>query len=128
MVKKIKLRRRADFRGVLVENTDPQILAGSRHFFYTTTKPGVVRGNHYHEHKIEWFCILKGTCRFVSEDIKTKKRKVTIITDSDDVLFRTEPFVAHAMENAGDTEMLFLGFVNEVLDKDNPDTYPYKVI
>jgi len=128
MIKTTKLRRYTDTRGYLVENTDPEIIAGSKHFLYTTTAPGIIRGNHYHEHKVEWFCIIKGKCRFVTEDIKTKKREEIVISDTDDLVFRTEPFVAHAMENAGDTEMIFLGFVNEVLDKEKPDTYTYKVI
>jgi UDP-2-acetamido-2,6-beta-L-arabino-hexul-4-ose reductase len=128
MLKTSKMRRFTDNRGYLVENTDPEIVSGSKHFLYTTTAPGIVRGNHYHEHKIEWFCIIKGKCRFVTEDIKTKHREETIINDTDDILFRTEPFVAHAMENVGNTEMIFLGFVNEVLDRKKPDTYPYKLI
>jgi UDP-2-acetamido-2,6-beta-L-arabino-hexul-4-ose reductase len=128
MIKTTKLRRFSDKRGFLVENIDPEILKGSKHFLYTTTVPGIVRGNHYHKHKIEWFCIIKGKCRFVTENIETKKREEMIITDTDDILFRTEPLVAHAMENAGDNEMIFLGFVNEALDRKEPDTYPYKVI
>lgn len=117
-----------DNRGYLVENAHPEIVTGFKHFLYTTTATGIVRGNHYHEHKIEWFCIIKGICKFVTEDVKTKHREESIIHDTDDILFRTEPFIAHAMENIGDTEMIFLGFVNEVLDQKNPDTYPYKVI
>ena len=123
-----KLRRYADNRGFLVENTDPDIITGSKHFLYTATAPGIIRGNHYHEHKIEWFCIIKGKCRFVTEDIKTKKREEIIIHEGDDILFQTEPFVAHAMENIGDTEIIFLGFVNEILDKEHPDTFLYTVI
>jgi len=128
MIPTTKLRRFADKRGYLVENTDPAIMTGSKHILFTTTAPGIVRGNHYHEHKIEWFCIIKGKCRYVTENIKTKKREEKIITEFDDVLFQTVPFIAHAMENVGDTEMIFLGLVNEVLDKKNPDTYPYPVI
>lgn len=128
MLKTTKLRRFTDKRGILVENTDPKILTESKHFLYTVTKPGIARGNHYHKHKIEWFCILKGKCRFVTENIKTHKHEETIITDADDIVFHTEPYIAHAMENAGNTEMIFLGFVNEILDKKAPDTYPYKVI
>lgn len=123
-----KMRRYTDARGYLVENTDPDIISTSKHFLYTTSAPGIVRGNHYHEHKVEWFCIIKGTCRFVTEDIKTKKREEIVIHESDDILFQTEPFIAHAMENIGDTEMIFLGFVNEVLDHNKPDTFTYKVI
>jgi len=128
MITTKKMRRFTDKRGYLVENTDPAIVSSSKHFLYTSSAPGIVRGNHYHEHKVEWFCILKGTCRFVTEDTRTKTREEIIIRDEDDILFRTEPYVAHAIENIGDGEMIFLGFVNEVLDKDNPDTYSYTVI
>lgn len=127
-LKKTIMRRFSDKRGYLVENTDPRIMLESKHFLYASSAPGIVRGNHYHERKIEWFCIVKGTCRFVTEDIKTKQRKETVINDTDDILFRTEPYVAHAMENVGNTELIFLGLVNEVLNRDKPDTYPYKVI
>ena len=64
----------------------------------------------------------------MTEDIKTKKREETVIMDTDDILFRSEPLVAHAMENIGNTEMIFFGLVNEVLDHNMPDTFPYKVI
>jgi UDP-2-acetamido-2,6-beta-L-arabino-hexul-4-ose reductase len=122
------MRRISDHRGYLVENTDPKIITGSKHFLYTMSAPGVVRGNHYHKHKVEWFCIIKGKCRFVTENIKTRQREETVVTDTDNILFRTEPFIAHAMENVGNTEMILLGFVNKVLDPKQPDTYSYKVI
>lgn len=128
MIQTKKMKRYTDARGFLVENTYAALLAESKHFFYTMSAPGIIRGNHYHEHKVEWFCIVKGTCRFVAEDTRSKKREEITIKDTDNVLFKTEPFVAHAMENVGDTEMIFLGFVNEVLDHKNPDTYTYKVL
>ena len=128
MLNKLQLRRFSDERGYLVENTVPDIVLQVKHFLYTVSKPGIIRGNHYHERKVEWFCILKGKCRFVTENIKTKERGETIISDNDDLMFQTVPFIAHAMENIGKDEMIFLGFVNEVLDHENPDTYPYKVI
>jgi len=128
MIKTTKMRRFTDNRGFLVENTNPEILKGSKHFFYTSSAPGIIRGNHYHKHKVEWFCIIKGKCRFVTENIKTRQREETVVTDTDNILFRTEPFIAHAMENVGNTEMILLGFVNKVLDPKQPDTYSYKVI
>ena len=128
MIPTRKLRRYTDNRGILVENTDSKILLTSKHFLYTLSPPGIIRGNHYHERKIEWFCIIKGKCRFVTEDIKSKTRNEKIISDTDDVLFQTVPFIAHAMENIGGDDMIFFGFVNEILDHKNPDTYTYKVL
>jgi UDP-2-acetamido-2,6-beta-L-arabino-hexul-4-ose reductase len=35
-------------------------LAGGGQIFFSTTKPGVIRGNHFHTRKVEWFCVLRG--------------------------------------------------------------------
>jgi UDP-2-acetamido-2,6-beta-L-arabino-hexul-4-ose reductase len=46
-----------DARGALFEILR---LAGGGQIFFSTTKPGVVRGNHFHSRKVEWFCVLRG--------------------------------------------------------------------
>lgn len=128
MIPVIRLKRYTDPRGWLVENTDPSILPSVRHFLTSVAVPGAIRGNHYHTKKVEWFYVLKGTCRYVTEDIKTKKREELVIREGEDLLIRTVPEIAHAMQNIGDTDMYLLGLVNEVLDHEHPDTIPYTVI
>lgn len=128
MIPTIQLRKFTDPRGWLVENTKPEIMASVKHFLTSVSKPGVIRGNHYHERKIEWFFVLNGTCRYVTEDIVTKKREELIIHEGDVQLIQTVPNIAHAMQNIGTTDMYLLGLVNEVLDREAPDTYAYTVI
>ncbi|WP_086349814.1 capsular polysaccharide biosynthesis protein CapF [Candidatus Enterococcus clewellii] len=87
------------------------------------SKPGIVKGNHWHHTKNEKFLVVsgKGVIRF---------RKI----DTDDVI---EYFVSaeklevvdipvgytHNIENLGETDMVTVMWVNEIFDPNHPDTY-----
>ncbi|OGK61954.1 hypothetical protein A2313_04465 [Candidatus Roizmanbacteria bacterium RIFOXYB2_FULL_41_10] len=126
-MKSVKLRQFTDHRGSLAENTLEKIMLESRHFFVSKSKPGTVRGNHYHKHKSEWFLVIKGECKLCLEDVVTKTGEERAITEKDNVLVHIGPNVAHVFVNTGSSELILLAFVNEVLDHQNPDTYEYKI-
>ena len=128
MIKIIKLRKYSDKRGSLVENTLTSIVTGSKHFFVSKSKPGVVRGNHYHKKKKEWFYLIQGKCIFYIKDIISKKTEFIELNDKDNSIIQVEPNKAHAIKNTGKNEMILLALVNEPLDKKSPDTYSYIVI
>jgi UDP-2-acetamido-2,6-beta-L-arabino-hexul-4-ose reductase len=128
MIKIIKLRKFIDERGSLIENTDLDVMQTSKHFFVSKSKPGVIRGNHYHKKKIEWFYVIQGKCKIVIKDLLTEKMEEKIINDSDNVLINMKPNQVHAFQNIGNNEMILLALVNEVLDHDRPDTYFYKIL
>lgn len=87
------------------------------------SKPGIIKGNHWHHTKNEKFLVVsgKGVIRF---------RKI----DSDEVL---EYYVsgdrmevvdiptgyAHNIENLGDTDMVTIMWANECFNPEKPDTY-----
>lgn len=87
------------------------------------SKPGIVKGNHWHHTKNEKFLVVsgKGVIRF---------RKI----DSDDII---EYFVSgeklevidiptgytHNIENLGDTDMVTIMWANEPFDPEKPDTF-----
>ena len=91
------------------------------------SKPGIVKGNHWHHTKNEKFVVVsgKGVIRF---------RKV----DSDEVI---EYFVSgdkievvdipcgytHNIENIGDTDLVTVMWANELFNPDKPDTYYMEV-
>lgn len=128
MFKTVKLGEHNDERGSLVENTLPEIMSDSKHFFVSKSKPEVIRGNHYHLRKSEWFYVLQGKCIFFVEDIKTKRRQEITVDGSDSIAVNIGPNKSHAFKNIGNDEMILLALVNEIFDKDDPDTYPYQVI
>jgi len=115
---------KADNRGALTE------LFKSCHFgqvFVSTTKPGITRGNHYHDTKVEKFCVLKGQAviRFrnvLSEDIIEYKVSGDNITVVD-----IPPGYTHSIENIGYDELITLFWSDEVFDEEKPDTYRLEV-
>ena len=127
-MKTVKLRQFTDDRGSLVENTLASIMDSSKHFFISKSKPGVIRGNHYHKHKSEWFYIIQGTCKMIVKDMNTGTLDEKIIKDTDNFIVYVLPDQVHAFENVGKNEMILIALVNEVLDHDNPDTYRYKIM
>jgi UDP-2-acetamido-2,6-beta-L-arabino-hexul-4-ose reductase len=127
-MKKVKLRKHEDGRGYLVENTLPKILKESKHFFISKSKPGVIRGNHYHLRKSEWFYLIQGRGVLYIEDIKNKKRNKIILDDKDNLIINLGPNKAHAFKNTGEKEFILLAFVSEVFNRRDPDTFNYKVI
>lgn len=122
------LRKHSDSRGDLVENTIPEIMKNSKHFFISKSAPGVIRGNHYHENKSEWFVIIQGSCQIIVEDVQTKQRDEKTISSEDNVAIYMEPGKAHAFKNVGENEMILCAFINEVFDPKKPDTHSYKLL
>ena len=111
---------RADERGDLAELVrEPH--AGQ--IFVSRTHPGITRGNHYHDTKVERFMVIEG------EGLVRLRR-----LGGDDVLeYRVSgaapqaviipPGTVHSIENVGPTEMVTLFWAGEVFDPSRPDTY-----
>ncbi len=102
-------------------------MANGGQVFFSTTKPGIVRGNHYHTRKIEWFCVLKGEAairlRRVDDDSVHEFR-----VSGDSPQFISIPVLhTHQIENVGDRDLLTMFWCNEVYTADDPDTYFEKV-
>ncbi|WP_299125638.1 NAD-dependent epimerase/dehydratase family protein [uncultured Tenacibaculum sp.] len=115
-----KFTKHTDNRGEFVEI----IRAGtSGQSSYSTTVPGITRGNHYHTRKVERFAVISGKALI-------KLRKI----DSDEVfeyfLNGDEPayvdmpiWYTHNITNVGDTELITLFWINEPYDPTDADTY-----
>lgn len=119
-----KLEMNADNRGSFTEfirtNDRGQVSVN-------ISKPGIIKGNHWHHTKNEKFLVVsgKGVIRF---------RKV----DSNDIIeyyvsgdklevVDIPPGYTHNIENLGDTDMVTIMWANEPFDPQNPDTYPLEV-
>lgn len=124
----VELKKYSDERGSLVENTFPDIFKETKHFFVSKSKPGVIRGNHYHFRKSEWFYVIQGECELVVEDLKTRKRESRIVKASENIIIHMEPGKSHAFKNTGKEELILLALINEVHKQEDPDTYPHEVI
>lgn len=128
LIKIVKLRKRQFENGTLVENTLKKIVSDSQHFFVSKSDPGVIRGNHYHKRKSEWFYLIQGICKVCVVDLETKQRQELILKDNQDLIVNFKQNMAHAFKNIGKNEMILLALVNEVHDQSDPDTYKYVIL
>ncbi len=91
------------------------------------SKPGITKGNHWHNTKNEKFIIVsgKGVVRFrkIGED-----KVIEYFASGDKIEVIDIPTgYTHNIENLGDTDMVTIMWCNEPFDPENPDTYFLKV-
>jgi len=119
-----RLAQRRDDRGTLAE------LLKSAHFgqiFVSRTKPGVTRGNHYHDLKVEKFCVLDGEAVIRFRQVSGGDVIEYRVSGSDFTVVDIPPGMTHSIENVGSTELIVLFWASEILDPQRPDTYPSEV-
>ncbi|WP_152657832.1 NAD-dependent epimerase/dehydratase family protein [Oceanobacillus sp. CFH 90083] len=113
-----------DARGSLVELIKSHQLG---QIFMSTSRKGVIRGNHYHHTKVEKFCVIKGEANIALRKIDSDQRISYRVTDQNIEMVDIPPGYTHSIENVSDDEMIVLFWANELFDPDNPDTFPLDV-
>ncbi|WP_270792433.1 capsular polysaccharide biosynthesis protein CapF [Enterococcus casseliflavus] len=91
------------------------------------SKPGIVKGNHWHHTKNEKFLVVsgKGVIRFRKID---SKEIIEYFVSGENLEVVDIPVgYTHNIENLGDTDMVTVMWVNETFDPENPDTYYVEV-
>lgn len=89
----------------------------------STTKPGVVRGNHFHHSKQEKFLVVSGECHFKFRSLNTGEVISLKTSDKTKEVVEVPLGYTHNFTNIGSNELVVLIWCNEEFDKDNPDTY-----
>ena len=86
------------------------------------SKPGIIKGNHWHHSKNEKFLVVsgKGVIRFRKID-ETKVLEYYISGDKLQVV-DIPPGYTHNIENLGDIDMVTVMWANEKFDPERPDT------
>lgn len=120
-----KFTRHTDDRGYLIEllkseNSQSQI-------FFSTTKSGITRGNHFHFNKIERFCILKGSANISMRKLGSNEINQYIITENMDTVIDIPILYTHNITNIGSDELVCVFWTNEIFDSKHTDTYFIKV-
>jgi UDP-2-acetamido-2,6-beta-L-arabino-hexul-4-ose reductase len=113
-----------------VEHTDPRgsfveiiRLGIGGQVSFSTTVPGITRGNHYHTRKIERFAVIKGKALIQLRRIGTDE-VLDFYLDGNEPAYVDMPiWYTHNIKNIGD-EILYTNFwINEFYDPNDPDTY-----
>jgi UDP-2-acetamido-2,6-beta-L-arabino-hexul-4-ose reductase len=90
---------------------------------FSTTVPGITRGNHYHTRKIERFAVIKGKALIQLRRIGTDE-VLDFYLDGNEPAYVDMPiWYTHNIKNIGD-EVLYTNFwINEFYDENDADTY-----
>jgi len=116
----VKFTQHTDPRGSFVEVIR---LGVGGQVSFSTTVPGITRGNHYHTRKIERFAVIKGKALIQLRRIGTAE-VFDFYLDGDAPAYVDMPiWYTHNIKNIGD-EVLYTNFwINEFYDANDGDTY-----
>jgi UDP-2-acetamido-2,6-beta-L-arabino-hexul-4-ose reductase len=116
----VKYTQHTDPRGSFVEVIR---LGVGGQVSFSTTVPGITRGNHYHIRKIERFSVIKGKALIQLRKIGTDE-VIDFYLDGDEPSYVDMPiWYTHNIKNIGD-DILFTNFwINEFYDADDADTF-----
>ena len=122
MVEKLKIKK--DGRGFLIELFK---IPGVGQVFYSTSKPGITRGDHYHTRKIERFCVIEGRAKIRLRNRETGEIKEYLVSGDTPEIIEMPVNWTHNIKNVGDEEMKLIVWADEVFNSDDPDTYREEV-
>lgn len=90
---------------------------------FSTTVPGITRGNHFHTRKAERFAVIKGRARIDLRKIDTEDI-ISYEVNGDNPSYVDMPiWYTHNITNIGDEELLTIFWINEPYDPEDADTY-----
>ena len=90
---------------------------------FSTTAPGITRGNHFHTRKIERFSVIKGKAKIELRRIGTNQ-VLSFMLDGDEPAYVDMPiWYTHNITNIGDDLLYTCFWINEAYDPADPDTY-----
>lgn len=92
-------------------------------YSFSTTKPGVTRGNHFHTRKVERFAVIKGVAKISLRKIDTDIISEYTIDGNTPAYVDMPIWHTHNITNVGEEELVTLFWINEPYDPNDPDTY-----
>lgn len=120
----LPLTPHTDPRGSFVETVR---VDGGGQVSFSTTVPGITRGNHLHLRKVERFVVLSGSARISLRRSGTDERIDVDATGDAPVAVDMPCGWTHNITNTGDGILYTQFWINEAFDPADPDTYPEEV-
>lgn len=116
-----KLELKTDGRGSFVETVK---LNSGGQVSFSTTKPGITRGNHFHTRKAERFAVIKGKAIIELRRIGTpKKLTFEIDGDSNPAVVDMPIWFTHNLTNVGSNDVYTIFWISEHFDPNDTDTF-----
>lgn len=116
----VKFTKHTDPRGAFVEII--RLGIGGQCSF-STTVPGITRGNHYHTRKIERFAVIKGKALIQLRKVGTDE-VFDFYLDGDEPAYVDMPiWYTHNIKNIGEEDLYTIFWINEAFNPLDADTY-----
>lgn len=110
----------ADERGSFFEIVRSR--GGTGQTSFSTTAPGITRGDHYHRRKVERFTVLAGEAEIKLRRLFDDKVFTYMITGDEPKSVDMPTLYSHSIRNVG-VETLYTAFwTNDIFNPNNPDT------
>jgi UDP-2-acetamido-2,6-beta-L-arabino-hexul-4-ose reductase len=90
---------------------------------FSTTRPGITRGNHYHIRKNEKFCVVSGQASIKLRRIGTGQVIEYQVSGDKPSWVEMPIYYTHNITNIGNTELVTLFWINEHFNPNDPDTF-----
>ncbi len=90
---------------------------------FSTTRPGITRGNHYHIRKNEKFCVVSGQASIKLRRIGTDTVIEYRVSGDKPAWVEMPIYHTHNITNTGSAELVTLFWINEHFDPNDPDTF-----
>jgi len=115
------LKLNTDERGSFVETIK---LNSGGQVSFSTTKPGITRGNHFHTRKAERFAVIKGKAIIEFRRIGTDKKFTFELDGGNNPSFVDMPvWFTHNITNVGTEEVYTIFWISEHFDPADQDTF-----
>lgn len=115
-----KFTQHLDNRGAFVEIARIGI---SGQVSFSTTVPGITRGNHFHTRKIERFAVIKGKAVIQLRRIGTNEVCDFYLDGNEPAYVDMPIWYTHNIKNIGEDTLYTIFWINEPYDLRNPDTW-----
>jgi len=90
---------------------------------FSTTLPGITRGNHFHTRKVERFAVIKGTALIQLRRIGCEQVFSFYLSGDVPSYVDIPIWYAHNIKNIGDEELYTIFWISEFFDSADSDTY-----
>ena len=121
----IQLQPHSDARGTFVETV--RVRGGEGQSSFSTTVPGVTRGEHYHLTKVERFAVVQGTATIALRRMFHDEVVEFSVSGQAPCAVDMPVGWAHNITNTGEDVLITQFWSHELFRPDAPDTFPHPV-
>lgn len=110
----------ADQRGSFFEIVRSR--GGTGQTSFSTTVPGITRGDHFHRRKVERFTVLSGEAEISLRRILDDELFTFKVSGDEPKSIDMPTFYTHKIQNVGEDTLYTAFWTNDIFDPTNPDT------